>query len=139
MIALQAEIMELKANPNKPARGTIIESRLDKGRGPVATVIVQNGTLKVGDAFVAGVTYGKVRAIIDDTGKRINKALPSTPVEVVGFEQVPQAGDSFIVVENDRVARQIANARAQKKRLAEIQKAQKLTLQDLYEKLRKEK
>jgi len=69
MIALQAEIMELKANPNKPARGTIIESRLDKGRGPVATVIVQNGTLKVGDAFVAGVTYGKVRAIIDDTGK----------------------------------------------------------------------
>ena len=136
MIALQAEIMELKANPNKPARGTIIESRLDKGRGPVATVIVQNGTLKVGDAFVAGVTYGKVRAIIDDTGKRINKALPSTPVEVVGFEQVPQAGDSFIVVENDRVARQIANARAQKKRLAEIQKAQKLTLQDLYEKIK---
>lgn len=136
MIALQAEIMELKANPNKPARGTIIESRLDKGRGPVATVIVQNGTLKIGDAFVAGVTYGKVRAIIDDTGKRINEAPPSTPVEVVGFEEVPQAGDSFTVVEDERIARQIANTRAQKKRLAEMQKAQRLTLQDLYEKIK---
>ncbi|MGB9711327.1 MAG: translation initiation factor IF-2 [Thermodesulfovibrio sp.] len=136
MILLQAEIMELKANPNKPARGTIIESRLDKGRGPVATVIVQNGTLRVGDAFVAGTTYGKVRALIDDTGKRVNEALPSTPVEVVGFEEVPQAGDSFIVVEDEKIARQIANARAQKKRLAEMQKAQKLTLQDLYEKIK---
>lgn len=136
MILLQAEIMELKANPNRPARGTIIESRLDKGRGPVATVIVQNGTLKVGDAFVAGTTYGKVRALIDDTGKRINEAPPSTPVEVVGFEEVPQAGDSFTVVEDERIARQIANARAQKKRLAEMQKAQKLTLQDLYEKIK---
>lgn len=136
MIALQAEIMELKANPNKPARGTIIESRLDKGRGPVATVIVQNGTLRIGDAFVAGVTYGKVRAIIDDTGKRINEAPPSTPVEVVGFEEVPQAGDSFTVVEDERIARQIANTRAQKKRLAEMQKAQRLTLQDLYEKIK---
>ncbi len=136
MILLQAEIMELKANPNKPARGTIIESRLDKGRGPVATVIVQNGTLRVGDAFVAGTTYGKVRALIDDTGKRINEAPPSTPVEVVGFEEVPQAGDSFTVVEDEKIARQIANARAQKKRLAEMQKAQKLTLQDLYEKIK---
>ncbi|MGC8938126.1 MAG: translation initiation factor IF-2, partial [Thermodesulfovibrio sp.] len=136
MILLQAEIMELKANPNKPARGTIIESRLDKGRGPVATVIVQNGTLRVGDAFVAGTTYGKVRALIDDTGKRVNEAPPSTPVEVVGFEEVPQAGDSFIVVEDEKIARQIANARAQKKRLAEMQKAQKLTLQDLYEKIK---
>ncbi|GAB5047341.1 translation initiation factor IF-2 [Thermodesulfovibrio sp. TK110] len=136
MILLQAEIMELKANPNKPARGTIIESRLDKGRGPVATVIVQNGSLRVGDAFVAGTTYGKVRALIDDTGKRINEAPPSTPVEVVGFEEVPQAGDSFTVVEDEKTARQIANARAQKKRLAEMQKAQKLTLQDLYEKIK---
>lgn len=136
MILLQAEIMELKANPNKPARGTIIESRLDKGRGPVATVIVQNGTLKVGDAFVAGTTYGKVRALIDDTGRRVNEAPPSTPVEVIGFEEVPQAGDSFIVVEDEKLARQIANTRAQKKRLAEMQKAQKLTLQDLYEKIK---
>lgn len=136
MIILQAEIMELKANPNRPARGTIIESRLDRGRGPVATVIVQNGTLRVGDAFVAGVTYGKVRALIDDTGKRINEAPPSTPVEVLGFEEVPQAGDSFIVVEDEKIARQIANTRAQKKRLAEMQKVQKLTLQDLYEKIK---
>jgi len=136
MILLQAEIMELKANPDRPARGTIIESRLDKGRGPVATLIVQNGTLRVGDAFVAGTTYGKVRALIDDTGKRINEAPPSTPVEVVGFEEVPQAGDSFTVVEDEKIARQIANARAQKKRLAEMQKAQKLTLQDLYEKIK---
>ncbi|MCS7202973.1 MAG: translation initiation factor IF-2 [Thermodesulfovibrio sp.] len=136
MILLQAEIMELKANPNKSARGTIIESRLDKGRGPVATVIVQNGTLKIGDAFVAGTTYGKVRALIDDTGRRVNEALPSTPVEVIGFEEVPQAGDSFIVVEDEKLARQIANTRAQKKRLAEMQRAQKLTLQDLYEKIK---
>lgn len=136
MILLQAEIMELKSNPNKPARGTIIESRLDKGRGPVATVIVQAGTLRVGDAFVAGTTYGKVRALNDDTGKRINEAPPSTPVEVVGFEEVPQAGDSFIVVEDEKIARQIANLRAQKKRLAEIQRAQKLTLQDIYEKIK---
>ncbi len=136
MILLQAEIMELKANPNKPARGTIIESRLDKGRGPVATVIVQSGTLKIGDAFVAGTTYGKVRALNDDTGKRINLAPPATPVEVVGFEEVPQAGDSFIVVEDEKVARQIANLRAQKKRLAEIQRAQKITLHDIYEKIK---
>lgn len=136
MILLQAEIMELKANPNKPARGTIIESRLDKGRGPVATVIVQSGTLRVGDAFVAGTTFGKVRALIDDTGKRVNEATPSVPVEIVGFEEVPQAGDSFIVVEDEKTARQIANMRAQKKRLAEMQKAQKLTLQDLYEKIK---
>lgn len=136
MILLQAEIMELKSNPNKSARGTIIESQLDKGRGPVATVIVQSGTLKIGDAFVAGTTYGKVRALNDDTGKRINTATPSTPVEVVGFEEVPQAGDSFIVVEDEKVARQIANLRAQKKRLAEMQRAQKITLQDIYEKIK---
>ncbi|WP_297209154.1 MULTISPECIES: translation initiation factor IF-2 [Thermodesulfovibrio] len=136
MILLQAEIMELKANPDKPARGTIIESRLDKGRGPVATVIVQSGTLKVGDAFVAGTTHGKVRALIDDTGKRINEAPPSTPVEVVGFEEVPQAGDIFTVVEDEKTARNIANLRAQKKRLAEMQRTQKLTLQDLYDKIK---
>jgi translation initiation factor IF-2 len=136
MILLQAEIMELKANPDKPARGTIIESRLDKGRGPVATVIVQSGTLHVGDAFVAGTTYGKVRALVDDTGKRINSAPPSTPVEIVGFEEVPSAGDTFVVVEDEKVARQISNLRAQKKRLAEMQKAQKITLQDLYEKIK---
>lgn len=136
MILLQAEIMELKANPDKPARGTIIESRLDKGRGPVATLIVQNGTLKVGDAFVAGNTYGKVRALLDDTGKRINEAPPSTPVEVVGFEDVPQAGDIFTVVEDEKIARQIASLRMQKKRLAEMQRAQKLTLQDLYDKIK---
>jgi len=139
MILLQAEIMELKANPARSARGTIIESRLDKGRGPVATVIIQNGTLKVGDAFVAGVTYGKVRALIDDTGKRINEALPSTPVEVVGFENVPQAGDAFYVVEDEKIARQIAHTRAQKKRLAEMQKVQKLTFQEIYERIKEGK
>ncbi len=136
MILLQAEIMELKANPNRSAVGTIIESRLDKGRGPVATLIVQNGTLRIGEAFVAGTTYGKVRALIDDTGKRVNEAPPSTPVEVIGFEEVPQAGDVFNVVEDEKVARQIANLRAQKKRLAEMQRAQKITLQDIYEKIK---
>lgn len=136
MILLQAEIMELKANPNRPARGTIIEAKLDKGRGPVATVLVQSGTLKVGDAFVAGTASGKVRALIDDTGKKINEAGPSTPVEIIGFSEVPNAGDVFVCVEDERKARQIALARLQKQRLAEIKKQKKLTLDELYSKIK---
>ncbi len=104
MILLQAEVMELKANPDKPARGTIIEAKLDKGRGPVATVLVQSGSLKVGDAFLAGIHAGKVRALIDDSGKRISEAGPSTPVEVIGFSDVPSSGDIFTVVEDEKRA-----------------------------------
>lgn len=136
MIALQAEIMELKANPKRMAKGTIIEARLDKGRGPVATVLVQDGVLRVGDVFLAGTQFGRVRALIDDTGKRIQEAGPSTPVEVIGFSEVPVAGDIFTVVDDERKARQIALARQQKKRLAEMAKKRKLTLDDLYSKIK---
>ncbi len=136
MILLQAEVIELKANPDKHARGTIIEAKLDKGRGPVATVLVQSGTLKIGDAFLSGVHSGKVRALIDDTGKRITKAGPSTPVEVIGFSEVPSSGDIFTVVDDEKRARQIALSRQQKQRLAEIARAGKLTLDEIYAKIK---
>ncbi len=136
MILLQAEIMELKANPDKKAKGTIIEAKLDRGRGPVATVLVQSGTLKVSDTFLAGTQAGRVRALIDDTGKRISKAGPSTPVEVIGFSEVPSAGDIFAIVEDEKRARQIALARQLKQRLADMAKARKLTLDELYAKIK---
>ncbi len=136
MILLQADVMELKANPDKKARGTIIEAKLDKGRGPIATVLVQSGSLKIGDAFLAGIHSGKVRALIDDTGKRIIEAGPSTPVEVIGFSDVPSSGDIFTVVEDEKRARQIALARQQKQKLAEISKTRKLTLDELYAKIK---
>lgn len=136
MILLQAEMMELKANPDKISKGAIIEARLDRGRGPVATVLVQSGTLKIGDAFLAGTNVGRVRALIDDTGKRILEAGPSTPVEVIGFPEVPTAGDIFTVVEDEKRARQIAFARLQKEKLAEMAKEKRLTLADLYAKIK---
>ncbi|MFZ3137682.1 MAG: translation initiation factor IF-2 [Thermodesulfovibrionales bacterium] len=136
MILLQAEVMELKANPDKPARGTIIEAKLDKGRGPVATVLVQSGTLRISDAFLAGIHAGKVRALIDDSGKRITKAGPSTPVEVIGFSDVPSSGDIFSVVEDEKRARQVALARQQKQKLAEIARTRKLTLDEIYAKIK---
>lgn len=136
MILLQSDVMELKANAGRQAKGTIIEARLDRGRGPVATVLVQDGTLKVGDVFLSGINVGKVRALIDDTGKRIFEAGPSTPVEVIGFQEVPTAGDLFGVVEDEKKARQIAMARQQKQRLAEMARAKKLTLDDLYAKIK---
>lgn len=136
MILLQADIMELKADPRRLAKGTIIEARLDRGRGPVATVLVQNGTLRVGDFFLSGTNYGKVRALVDDTGKRINEAGPATPVEVIGFSDVPTAGDIFAEVDDEKKARQIAMARQQKQRLAEMARARKLTLDDLYAKIK---
>ncbi len=107
-IQLQAEILELKANPDRPAEGTIIESKLDKGRGPLATVLVQRGTLRVGDVFVAGASSGKVRAMIDDKGRQVKEAGPSVPVEVLGLSAVPSAGDPFTVVENEARAREVA-------------------------------
>ena len=136
MILLQAEVMELKANPDKHARATIIEAKLDKGRGPVATVLVQSGTLNIGDAFLAGTHSGKVRALIDDSGKRISEAGPSTPVEVIGFSEVPLSGDIFTVVEDEKRARQIALSRQQKQKLAEIARARKLTLDEIYAKIK---
>lgn len=136
MILLQAEVMELKANADRQAKGTIIEARLDKGRGPIASVLIQAGTLNIGDAFVAGSASGKVRALIDDTGKKIHHAGPSTPVEVIGFSEVPTAGDVFTVVDDEKKARQIALARLQKQRLAEMAKHKKLTLDEIYAKIK---
>lgn len=136
MILLQAEMMELKANPDREAKGTVIEAKLDKGRGPVATLLVQTGTLRGGEALLSGVHVGKVRALIDDSGRRIQAAGPSTPVEVIGFSEVPSAGDVFTVVEDEKRARQIAMARFQKQRSIEIAKAKKLTLDELYTKIK---
>ncbi len=131
MIALQAEMMELKANPNKPARGVVIEARVDRGRGPVATVLVQEGTLRVGDVIVAGDRYGRIRALINDQGKRIKEAGPSTPVEVLGLGGVPTAGEPFAVVESERVAKQITTRRHEKLRQEEMTKARRVSLEDL--------
>ena len=136
MILLQADIMDLRANPEKRAKGTIIEAKLDRGRGPVATVLIQTGTLSVGDAFVAGTTSGKVRGLIDDTGKKIAKAGPSTPVEVIGFSEVPASGDPFISVEDERKARQIALTRAHKQKVPDVVSHSKLTLDELYAKIK---
>ncbi|WIF94681.1 translation initiation factor IF-2 [Caminicella sporogenes] len=133
MILLVAEMRELKANPNRKAVGTIIESKLDKGRGPVATVIVQKGTLNVGDSIIAGATYGRVRAMINDKGNRIKKAGPSTAVEILGLSDVPEAGDKFRVVKDDKTARQIAEKRQQEIREQSLKATQKVTLEDLFE------
>lgn len=108
MILLTAEVMELKANPNREARGIVIEAQLDKGRGPVATVLVQKGTLHVGDSVAIGKAYGKVRAMIDDKGRRVKEATPSTPVEILGLNEVPEAGEVMLVADNDKEARNIA-------------------------------
>lgn len=113
-IIFQAEVLELRANPNRSARGYVIEARLDKGRGPIATVIVQNGTLKVGDYIVSGTTYGRVRSLTDDKGKTIKSAGPSMPVAVYGLEKVPGAGDPIAVVESEKMARQVIEERAAK-------------------------
>ena len=133
MIILVAEMKELKANPNKHARGAIVEAQLDKGRGPVATVLVQNGTLQVGDPIVAGAAYGKIRAMTDDKGRRVKKAGPSTPVEILGLSEVPSAGDSFYVAENDKQARQVAESIIAKNRENMIKETpQKVSLDDLF-------
>jgi translation initiation factor IF-2 len=132
MVLIQADVLELKANPNKMARGTIIEAKLDKGRGPVATVLVQSGTLKGSDIFVTGTQFGRVRALINDKGERAEQASPSVPVEVIGFSGVPLAGDRFVVLEEERKARLIAETRQAKQRTTEIANLKKVTLEDLH-------
>jgi len=129
-------MLELKAAYERPARGRIIESKLDKGRGPVATVLVQEGTLKEGDIFIAGLTYGRVRAMFDSYGKRVKTATPSIPVEVIGFEELPQAGDDFIVIGDEEKARKIAEYRQRKAREAEAAKEVKISLEKIFEKLK---
>jgi translation initiation factor IF-2 len=132
LILIQSEVLELKANPNKSARGAIIEAGLDRGRGVVATVLVQEGMLKGGDSFVSGMNYGRVRAIMDDRGQKIEKAGPSMPVEVVGFTGLPEAGEAFIVLDDERLAKQIGTYRQQKKRKKELARSSKVSLEELY-------
>ena len=116
MVLLVADMKELKANPNRPAKGAVIESRLDKNRGPVATLLVQNGTLNVGDVLFAGTSVGKVRAMIDDKGKRIKKAGPSVPVEVIGISEAPEAGELFYVVGDEKKARAVVESRKEREK-----------------------
>lgn len=135
MILLQAEVLELKADPHRQAKGTVIEAKIERGRGPVATVLVQSGTLRVGDAYVVGTFSGRVRALVSDRGEKAQQAGPSIPVEVIGLPGVPSAGDVFHVVSNERVAREIAEERAQKRRAAELTGPAKVTLDDLFAKI----
>jgi translation initiation factor IF-2 len=136
MILLVSEVEELKANPNRVATGTVVEAELDKGRGPVATLLIQNGTLKVGDPIVVGNTYGRVRAMMNDMGRRVKEAGPSMPVEITGLNEVPLAGDRFMVFEDEKKARQIGEARAQKQLEKERSEKAKLSLDDLFEQIK---
>ncbi len=135
MILLQAEVLELKADPHRQANGTVIEAKIERGRGPVATVLVQSGTLRVGDAYVVGTFSGRVRALLSDRGEKAQQAGPSIPVEVIGLPGVPSAGDVFHVVSNERVAREIAEERTQKRRAAELTGPAKVSLDDLFAKI----
>jgi len=139
MILLITDMMELKANPSRKANGTVIEGKLEKGRGPVATVLIQNGTLGIGDPVIAGVAYGKVRAMMDEHGKRLSKAGPSVPVEVSGLSEVPEAGDKFYVVKDDKTARQVAENRKEKLRQSQLKTNQRISLDDLFEQIREGK
>ena len=132
MIVLVAEMQELTANPDRLAKGTIVEAKLDKGRGPVATVLVQNGTLHVQDMIVAGVAYGRVRAMVDDMGNRVEEATPSQPVEVVGFSEVPVAGDILHAVEQDKLTKQVAEERKDKQKAEMLKNLSKVSLDDLF-------
>ncbi|MBW1982251.1 MAG: translation initiation factor IF-2 [Deltaproteobacteria bacterium] len=136
LIQLQAELLELKANPNKRARGRVIEAKLDRGKGPVATVLVQEGTLHKGDPFVCGNFFGKVRAMVDDRGRLVQEAGPSMPVEVHGISGVPQAGDEFVVVQDDKEAKQVAFHRQAKQREIELSKTTKVTLDNLFSRIK---
>jgi translation initiation factor IF-2 len=135
MVCLVADLGDLKANPERPASGTVVEAKVDRGRGIVATVLVQNGTMRVGDSFIVGNTFGKVRAMFDDRGKAVDAAPPSTPVEVLGLEGLPQSGDSLLVAEREK-ARQIAEYREQRAREATLARSSKLSLEGLAEQLK---
>lgn len=136
MILLVSEVEEYKANPNRNAVGTVIEARLDKGRGSVATLLVQNGTLKIGDPIVVGHTHGRVRAMVNDIGRRVKEAGPSTPVEITGLNDVPQAGDRFVVFDDEKTARQVGEARAQTALVAQRGEKSIVSLETLFEQLK---
>jgi translation initiation factor IF-2 len=136
LILLQADVLELKADPDRPARGIVIEAKLDKGRGPVATVLIQEGTLREGDSFVAKTEYGRVRAMINDQGQRVKEAGPAMPVEVIGFSSVPQAGSEFIGVEDEKKAKNISEYWVRKEREKELAASSKITLEQLYQRIK---
>jgi translation initiation factor IF-2 len=135
MVILVADLQDLKANPGRPAMGTVLEAKLDRGRGPVATVLVRNGTLRVGDFFICGAVFGKVRAMLDDLGEQVREAEPSTPVEVLGLESMPEAGDAFQVVTDTTKAKQIVIYRESKARDVAMSKSGRLTLEQLHKQM----
>ncbi len=135
MILLQSELLELKANPNKLAVGHVVEAKLDSGRGPVATILVKEGTLRTGDAVVCGVHHGKVRALLDDRGQKVDDAGPSYPVEVIGLSGVPMAGDEMVALKDEKDAKQVSQYRSQKQRSKELAKTSRLSLEKLYERM----
>jgi len=137
MISIVSELQELKANPDRTAQGVVLEARLDRGKGPLANVLIRKGTLKVGDTIVVGSAYGRVKAMMDDKGKRIKKAPPSTPVEVLGLSDVPEASDILYVVENEKIARQIGQERKERKHLESLAERPKASLDALFEQLQK--
>jgi translation initiation factor IF-2 len=139
MVLLVADIKELKANPNKQAKGTIIEAKLDKGRGPVATVLVQRGTLMVGDSIVTGTTVGRIRAMTDDKGQKVKKAKPSTPVEIIGLTDVPEAGEVFYAIKDEKVAKSLVEKRKHKQRELSLKASSKITLDDLFSQIQQGK
>ena len=139
MVVLTAEMLELKANPARKGKGTVIEAKLDKGRGAAASLLVQNGTLHAGDSIIVGSTYGRIRAMFDDAGKKIKSAGPSIPVEVLGLSEVPAAGDRFTVVKDEKTARQMAEARREKERQENFNSAHKVSLEDLYSQIKEGK
>ena len=139
MVLLSAEMLELKANENRKAKGTVIEAKLDKGRGAVATLLVQNGTLHVGDSILVGSTYGRIRAMFDDTGKKIKSAGPSIPVEVLGLSEVPEAGDRFNQVKDEKTARNMADSRKQRLKAETLQASHRVSLEDLYSQIKEGK
>jgi translation initiation factor IF-2 len=136
MILLVAEVKELKANPNRLATGTVIEAELDKGKGPVATVLVSKGTLNIGDIILAGSSFGRIRAMVDDKGRRVKKAGPAMPVEVQGLSEVPIAGQPFNVVSDEKQARQIAAARSNERKAEEARHTAKVSLEDLFDRIK---
>jgi translation initiation factor IF-2 len=135
MVLLQADVLELKANPHRTARGTVVESQLDRGRGPVATVLIQEGTLHQGDPFVVGVSYGRIRAMLNHLGQRLTEAGPSIPVEIFGLSAVPEPGTPFTVVSDEAKARQVAEFRRSKQREGELQKTSRISLEDLSQRM----
>ncbi len=135
-ILLVAEVMELKANPNRRAKGVVIEARLDKGRGPVSTLLVQNGTLESGDIIVAGTAVGRVRVMTDDKGKKVKSAGPSVPVEIMGLAEVPQAGDAFDAVDDEKLARELVEQRKAKAKEEQFKEYQKVTLENLFDSIK---